>query len=133
MNINEFAKMLDGRDYGYEMDTQEENEALHLGFVVVYGYSDDGAELKGVIDDEVFCFEGGEIWLDKNGLFEECEYECKYSNKVKENCKLIKIIWHNKGATSWTYKTDIPHAKFSIMEDGNVYCRGIVFDINNLG
>jgi hypothetical protein len=33
---------------------------------------------------------------------------------------------------SWTYKTDIPHAAFNIMEDDMYYCKAIIFDINDL-
>ena len=34
---------------------------------------------------------------------------------------------------SWSYLTDIPHKTFDIMEDGEIYCRGIVFSLDDLG
>jgi hypothetical protein len=50
---------------------------------------------------------------------------------AKGLCKTIEAIW-GKDGYSWTYKTDIPHATFDIFEDGEKFCRGIVFDIKSL-
>jgi len=124
--------MLDGREMGNETTGEERKQAGELGFVVVFGYSDDNAEFRGYINDEVGCYEGTEIFLNKDGIFEECGEECKYSKTAKEKCKVIKAIW-DKEDYSWIYETDIPHATFDIMEDGEKYCRGIVFDIKSLG
>lgn len=33
---------------------------------------------------------------------------------------------------SWTYKTDIPCERFNIWEDGELYCVGLVFSIEDL-
>ena len=46
-----------------------------------------------------------------------------------------RAVWCNKDEYTWTYETDIPHAKFIILDndEGNKWCEGIVFDINNLG
>ena len=44
MTLKEFAKMLDGREYLHEITKEEEALAKELGFVVVFGYSDDNAE-----------------------------------------------------------------------------------------
>ena len=131
MNISEFAKMLDGREYGSEITKNEERQAKDLGFVVVYGCSDDIVEFVGTITDEAGCFDGGEIFLDKNGVFEECEEQCKYSQTAKSKCHVIEAIWVKDGY-SWVYKTKIPHATFDILEDGEKYCRGIVFEFSSL-
>jgi hypothetical protein len=40
--------------------------------------------------------------------------------------KYIDAVWC-EGEYSWTYKTNIPHATFDIWEDGEKYCKGIVF------
>lgn len=47
------------------------------------------------------------------------------------HAKQIEAIW-GKDGISWQYKTDIPHATFNVMEDDEVYCIGIVFDIKEL-
>jgi len=131
MDIHEFAKLLDGREYGHEISITESRKAEELGFVVVYSYSDDNAEFRGAIDDEVGCCDGRIIHFDKNGIFEDCDSDCKYALAAKGLCKIIEAVW-SEGGYSWTYKTDIPHAEFDILEDGRKYCKGIVFDIRSL-
>ncbi len=131
MDIQEFANMLDGRDYGKEITKDEEKQAKELGFVVVFGASDDLAEFRGAMHEEADCLEGAEILLDKNGLFQDCECNCNHSEKAKGNCKSIKAFWCKNGF-SWTYATDIPHATFDILEDEEKYCKGIVFEIKSL-
>lgn len=134
MTIKEFAQMLNGRSEDYVMVLGESKQAKELGFVVVYGYSDDNAEFEGAISNEVGCYNGGEIYLDKNGIFEDCEEECKYSKEAKKACKCIEAAWDDSdGEYAWTYKTDIPHETFDVLdEEGNKWCRGIVFDIKSL-
>lgn len=66
MTLKEFAKILDGREYLHEITKEEEALAKELGFVVVFGYSDDNAELRGAIDDEIGCYDGGV--LEHDGL-----------------------------------------------------------------
>ncbi|MBU7006342.1 hypothetical protein [Phosphitispora fastidiosa] len=131
MNIFEFAKKLAGREMGHEITLEEEKLAKELGFVVVFGYSDDGIEFRGAIDDEAGCYLGKEIYLDKDGVFEDCNCECKYSKEAKKNTKVIEAVWCD-GELAWSYKTDIPHAKFTIYEDDEPFCQGIVFDVKEL-
>lgn len=131
VDINEFAMFLDGREYGSEITREESERAKELGFVVVYGASDDLAEFEGAIYDEADCFGGGQIYLEKDGLFAGCECECQYSEAVFKKCKVIKAVWGEDGY-SWQYKTDIPHATFEIYDNGEKYCKGIVFKISEL-
>lgn len=107
MTIYEFASNLNGRESGNEIQRIEEEEAQALGFVIVFGYSDDNAEFRGVINDEVGCFDGGRIY--ENGD----DY--------------IDAVWCD-GDYSWTYNTNIAHATFDIYEHGEKYCKGIVFE-----
>ena len=112
MTLKEFAKMLDGREYLHEITKEEEALAKELGFVVVFGYSDDNAELRGAIDDEIGCYDGGV--LEHDGL-----------------PSVIYADWCPKDIDcSWAYDTSITHENFNIYEDGELYCVGIVCDIN---
>jgi hypothetical protein len=134
MNIHEFAKILDGRKYREEITRQEEQLAKEFGYVVVFGYSDDNTEFRGAIYDEVSSYDGGTCYLNKKGLLEICECECKYFKNALKKMNTIEVVWCDKNSEfTWTYKTDIPHATFSIYDDDEPYCQGIVFDINNLG
>ena len=112
MTIFEFADGLNGREIGNEITPLEAKRAKDLGFVVVYGYSDDAAEFDGAIYDEIGCYDGGRVF-EKNG-------------------KYIDAVWGD-GEYSWTYKTNIPHATFDVYECAEKYCRGIVFDIREVG
>lgn len=112
--VEEFAARLDGRQYGNEMTAEEEKLAKELDFLVVFGASDDLAELRGAIDDECGCFNGGVLKLE-NG-----------------HCPPIKAVWCPEGRNcSWAYETKLPHAEFRIMEGDEVYCYGIVCSPND--
>lgn len=112
MTLKEFAQMLDGREYGCEITQDEEKLAKELGFVVVFGYSDDNAEFRGAIDDEIGCYDGGV--LEHKDLPSTI-----YANWCPEDIDC-----------AWAYGTSIPHEKFHIYDHGELYCVGIVCDIN---
>lgn len=127
MTKEELAAKLNGREVGDEITEAEAKEAKYTGLVVVFGASDDLMEFEGAIRDEVGCFDGGTAYLTSEGLLEnECDNEdCPHFLRLREKATTIEAIW-NAGC-SWSYETDIPHATFDIMEDGEKYCRGIVF------
>lgn len=132
MNIHEFANLLNGREYGSVITKQEEQKAKELGYVVVFGYSDDCIEFRGAIDDEIGCYGRKKIYLDKDGILEYCECECKYYQSAKEKSKVIEAIWDGDEKYRWIFKTEIPHVDFEIFEDGEKFCKGIIFDIKDL-
>ena len=131
MEIKEFAQMIDGKQYGYPQFTKEELQiAKDNGFVIVCGASDDLMEFEGAICEECGCFDGGEVWFNRNGVVDA---------PATTGDRCIEALWCDNGARdengeiiTWTYKTDIPHETFMIYEDEETYCRGIVFSINDL-
>lgn len=137
MTMKEFAKLLSGREYGMEISKDEEQQAADAGLVVAYGYSDDNVELRGAIDEEVGAWDGTTIRLTKTGVLqgpacdsaENCE--CPYFAAAKNAAKTIEAVW-GAGGVSWTFKTDIPHETFNIYEDGELFCVGIVFSMEDL-
>ena len=133
MHIIDFAILLNGREYLSEITKQEEQQAKELGFVVIFGASDDLVELRGAIYDEVSAWGGTTIYFDKNGLLEnKCDDDdCYYYQELKRTAKTVEAVWGEEGC-SWIFKTGIRHIAFNIMEDGEKYCRGIVFDIKDL-
>lgn len=134
MNIQDFANKLNGREYMKEITREEELEAKELGFVVVFGASDDLVEFRGAIYDETGCYKRELIHLDSTGLFEKCEDDdCKYTQAALKKTKVIEAMFAEPGSEfAWSFKVDIPHATFDIMEEGEKFCRGIVFDIRSL-
>ena len=107
MTIFEFAEKLNGRERGNELTPFEEQRAKELGFVVVFGYSDDNAEFRGAYEDEVECYDGGRVY--ENGD------------------KYIDAVWCD-GEFTWNYSTNIPYATFDIYDGEEKYCKGIVFE-----
>ena len=103
--------------------------------MIVYGASDDLMEFDGVIHDEIGCNDGGEAIIVDGKLWEMETCDCDHARKADEEAerrgKKIEALWCAEGGYSWTYKTDIPHCCFEVVEDGEPYCRGIVFDLKD--
>ena len=126
------AMILTGRKIGNEISESEERDARKKGLVVVFGSSDDLAELRGAICDEVSCYDGGEILFVDGDLYQsKCEDEgCPHEEKIQESAQKIEVVWG--GDFTWTYQTEIPHETFEIFDDEEKYCRGIVFNIKDI-
>jgi len=116
----QLAAMLDGKEYGNEATNQVSEIAKANNLVIVFGASDDLIEFQGAIYDEIDCYNGGTAYVNQQGLCTEGK------------CEKIEALWCKEDTYSFTYKTDIPHATFDIVEDGDKYCRGIVFSLNDL-
>lgn len=104
-------------------------EAAKSGLVIIYGASDDLMEIEGAVRDEVGA--PGTVHFTKAGLLENpCEDDdCPYFAKEKEKAAAVHAKQNELG---WVYETDIPHFKFIIMEDGEQYGEGIVFDLRDV-
>ena len=128
MTPKELAQQIHGREYGRRAQlTPEEAEAAgDSGLVVVYGASDVLVELEGAIEDE---YGTNTLYFTREGLLvNDCEDGCPYFEKVLEKATPIEPKWNGgPGGPAWTFQTAIPHETFDIMEDGEVFCRGIVF------
>ena len=144
MTKEEFAKMLDGRQYREEMTSNEEKLAESHGLLVCFGASDDLLELRGIIYDEVGAYKGDFALIvrkkgGKIGVLSRSEFD-EVSDFIDEhdlefNLPEIKIeaIWCPKELNcSWLIDSDVSAATFDIMEDGELYCRGIVIEKSDI-
>lgn len=114
MTKEELAAKLDGRQYQEVPDGNDTHYAKDNNLLIVYGASDDLCEFVGAINDEFDCFDGGEI-------------------KSDDLPSLIEAVWSDEeDKPSWSYKTDIPHAEFKIYDDDELYCIGMVIDLNEV-
>jgi hypothetical protein len=138
MNAKELAEKLNGCLYDKEVTEELEAQAKEDNLVIVFGASDDLMEFRGAIDDEIGAWEGTVAYLNSEGLLtNECgDRECPYWERKSAEAKKIEARWCNGGERpDWTYATDIPHETFDVMSDelgGYVYCRGIVFSLDDL-
>ena len=141
MTAQELAALLTGREYLEEIGEEEEAMAKAEGLVVVFGASDDLMEFRGAIHDEIGAYEGTTARVTATGLLEDWEtflnshepesaFEA-YFEKKRSGFKEIEACWCAEDGYSWTFKSEIPHATFEIVEDGEPYCRGIVFRLED--
>lgn len=135
MNAIELTVKLTGREYGDEITKEEEAAAKAAGLVVVFGYSDDNVELRGAIHDEVGACEGATLYLTTSGLLKnECDDDdCPHFAREKAKAQTITAHWSgDEQEFAWTFKTDIPHTTFEIMDGEDKFCRGIVFALKDV-
>jgi len=134
MTKEELAKTIYGRQCDVGISKSDCEIAEENGLVIVYGYSDDLMEIEGGICDEIDCYHGGTAYFNETELWVDMytdDYRV-YAEKEREKCKTIEAVWHDNGNPCWTYETDIPHAKFNLFEDDELYCVGIVFEMASL-
>lgn len=131
MNIEYAVAALDGCEYPDVGDPELFSQMADAGLVAVFGGSDDLMEFRGAIYDENTVWACEPAYVTRAGLVELCECECDAA--IRENARKLKgatpieAIWSPPTGESWIYKTDIPHQTFQVMEDGEVYCTGILF------
>ena len=130
MDAKELAAKLNGREYW------QVRQAKEAGLVVVFGASDDLIEFRGAIRDEGDV--PGDVLIDTKGVLpswdsaSESEESAQEYFERKPKARMIKALFAKEGSYTWTYKTDIPHETFEIVKDGELYCRGIVFNIGEI-
>ena len=148
MTPKEMAARLHGRQYRSETTRDDGLLARQHGLVIVYGASDDLVELEGAISDELGANNGTKFWVTPKGLVGDFGQLCDDRNEqgLKEyfegqsSQRVIEAIWcpdyvkgENGEGASWAYQTTIPHETFDVMEDDDLYCRGIVFALADVG
>lgn len=147
-DVINFAKLLNNRKHGNEITREEEETAKKLNLVIVFGASNNLINLRGSIKSEIDIYTGDVsfkedvFYLRNNTLFSlknpfsEIDQQIEFLNDLgllKElNLKKIKFICGEHTYCYWSYKTDIPHETFDILEDGKLYCKGIVFSLNDV-
>jgi hypothetical protein len=136
MTKEELATLLNGRQYGHEITTEEEAQAKESGLVVIFGASDDLMELKGAINDEADAYEGGMAHLTSEGLLrppdDNCSAcdDCPHFQKVLGEAVEVKALWwKEENGYLWNYETELPHVSFDILDGDEKYCRGIVMEL----
>lgn len=129
----EIADMLDGLEYGEEIREDILKYAKENRAVIVFGASDDLMEFRGAITDELTIYGDGFAYLNKDGLLRnKCNNkDCPYFIEKRLQAKSIAAVW-DCGGYSWIYTTEIPHETFEIFEEGQKYCKGIVFSVDKI-
>ncbi len=133
------AAALNNNEYRDEGSPELFAEMKAAGLVAVFGYSDDLIEFRGAIDDEQDAGEHSTHSLNRDGLLvNDCSIKrCPYFAAVEARAPFVEALWDQDGF-SWIYKLTAPdgsaiqHETFVIVEDGEPYCRGIVFALADM-
>lgn len=142
MTKEELAAQLSGIEYPCRIDKALIAQAKAAGLVIIYGASDDLMEFDGAFRDEVGCYNGGQAKVDALGVLDRDQVDDDDDEAIADyvtrsrTAQSIEALWHDgmsdASVPAWTYMTDIPHATFDVMDDGELYCRGIVLALADL-
>jgi hypothetical protein len=137
MTKEELAAKLNGRQIGEELTEAESIAIKSEGLIVVFGASDDLMEFRGAIYDEADAYDGGTALIDQQGLLPDRDSidedeELEQFFVRRRVASKVEALWRKEPGYCWTFKTNIPHTTFDIMEDGKPWCRGIVFALVEL-
>jgi hypothetical protein len=140
MDAKTLADAITGSQYPFSLSRSLCEDAKENRLVVVYGASDDLLEFEGAFRDEVGAYGGRKVRVDSLGIVPTFEDVKNEREKVLESYFkrkyggiMIEAVWAPKDYdVSWEIKTDIPHAKFRIMEGDAVFCVGIVFSLADI-
>lgn len=144
MNTYDIATALDGIEYPCAIPKHIQLAAQVAKIVIVYGMSDDLVELAGAICDELCAYGGADFSVTPRGLMMDFDNLIQnhrgadLKDKLREYFQsegtemAIEALWCDEPDISWTFRTTIPHQTFRIMEDGAVFCRGIVFALGDV-
>jgi len=147
MNTKEWAEKLNNIEYPADEIWDMRKELENDGIVVVYGASDDLMELEGAIYDEYEAYdEETYYWFGKSFVSNDKINE--FLNYVDDDFyafkPLIEPLFEKNSERSYItskpgkdcqfeYETNIPNVEwFDVMEDGELYCKGFVFNKNDL-
>lgn len=150
MTKEELASSLNGMQYGGEISEELiEKDKQHSLVIVINDYDvlidggdDEFVHIIGCGSYEYGfeiapCLSDAEYFIDCNGFLperEDIEDDDVLDGwlKRKKSAKKISAVWTPNGYPTWSYRTSIPHTTFDVLEDGDVYCKGIVFELASL-
>lgn len=119
--VQDMAMKMSGVQHGNEEQFRDELREKNMS--IIFGYSDDCMEADGVMYDEYPVFDGGSA-----AILDEC-FVAVAGHAYTE----VFAIWNDdKDGASWRYEAEFPHAEFLIFDGEELYCRGIVFSIDDL-
>lgn len=139
LTVAQAAALLNGLEYPAREIEQHHKALRAAGLVAVFGQSDDLMEFRGAIYDEIGAWDGATAYVDCEGLMPSWDEAGRHEEAAtdylrrKPSMRAIEAVWSpDEPEASWLIRTEIPHATFDIMEDGDLYCRGIIFALSDL-
>lgn len=130
MNIKDFANHLGTRPMGDEVPYYLVCEAQRLNYLVIFGVSDDLVEICGKHHYEFDAFRPTTLYVTKNRVYSADETHPATAKPIHVEYSAPTV----QNPALWKFTTDIPHATFDVIEEGEsgIFCRGIVIDAETL-
>lgn len=129
----QLAARIDGREYREETTRQDRADAKASGLVIAYGASDDLLEVEGAMFEEFGAYGGANIRFTDNGVTpgDDDESVLKKYGYAMPPLNVLKAEWcpEDEPKLSWRITCSLPSAPFTIYEDGEPFCRGVVFEL----
>jgi hypothetical protein len=145
MTVQEWAERLNGIEYPADELDNYADELKKDGIMVIFGYSSDLLVFAGVINAEINAWDGTVVYIGINndGDIKIAEIrdlfnDSSFSGRREYIKKIISIrapqnekrkVWASWHITSHDIE---PAYSFDIMEDGELFCRGILFETKEL-
>lgn len=146
-SVIKLADNLNNRQYRYETSISLEKFAKDNNLIIVFGASDDLLEFRGAFEEEFGSSEElyfnkeftiisnhNKIKLDEKNIeikdyfinIHRFDFEVELKNKITQE-------WCPKDLdTSWRLSANFPYKTFNVFDEKELYCVGIVFDIDDL-
>jgi hypothetical protein len=136
--LDNLVELIGELEYGDQIPTAALELAKNIQAAIIYGYSDDSIMVSGVTEDQADAYKDKNVWVDKEGFLPinenqnctdagiETISDCRKLVKRFDQSVKLQVI-EDQGGWLWQYKTDWPHRVFEMKEDGDPYCKGIVF------
>lgn len=124
VTAKQLAEMLDGFSTDDKFTTHVLKLAKSNNLVIVTAIGIDCVQFNGAISDEADCYKGGDLFIDKESVYIR-------QDKDKSR-KLITAFWEKNRIYTWKFITKIPHAKFSMLQDGKKWCEAIIYCIDDI-
>jgi hypothetical protein len=124
----QFAAMLNGRQYGDELMSDDIKLALENDLIVCFGESSDILNARGRIESYACCSDCDFIYFIDNSVYNGSDARYPFDNYDYPS---LRAFW-SEDDDGWRYETDIPHATFKIFSGSELYCIGIVMDYKDI-
>ena len=132
-----FAALINGRQYLKELSKDEEAIAKDNNLVVCFGQGDDELIFCGAIQDQLGAYGGVEAYVINGNAIRDYQYDedvavlARYGYTSKPSIKVVSEWCPDEFEGSWLIGVEgIEGFHFDIMEDDDLYCRGVVFCLN---
>lgn len=135
------AERFNGIEYPARELYDASRELAEAGLVIAVGESDDILSFYGAISDDASAGEVTTVLVDRDGIIPDYEQiKGEYNpeemrawlQRQKRKPKSVTAKWTGD-VPAWEVESEIPHLKFTVMEDGEPFSQGIIFRLADAG